>query len=151
MPGVVIVPSPESRDHEYGHAPAQNVHSEIEKLNQRVEEQARGPVGARLTRPGVGRSRHWRPTYSWAIQHDSRTARLWLVMGMIPHPAQRINSARNVVTSKFEWPQVPAINSETYTQREPDAGRKQFYSPRGTPGRLLQNVTGMPDLTWNEW
>ena len=56
--------------------------AEIEKLNQRVEEQACGRPGARLlmTHLGVGPSQRWRPRYSWAIQHDSPTARPWLVM-----------------------------------------------------------------------
>jgi hypothetical protein len=55
--------------------------AEIEKLNQRVEEQACGRVGARLlmTHPGVGR--HALATEVFlGDPADSQTARPWLVM-----------------------------------------------------------------------
>ena len=56
--------------------------AEIEKLNQRVEEQALGRAGARLlmTHPGVGPVTALATDCSWAIQIDSQTARPWLVM-----------------------------------------------------------------------
>jgi hypothetical protein len=56
--------------------------SDVEKLKQRVEEQAGERPGARLlmTIQEWGRSRRWRPTCSWVIQSGLQTARRWPVM-----------------------------------------------------------------------
>ena len=56
--------------------------TEIEKLNQRVEEQASQRPGARLlmTHPGVGPVTALATDVFLGDQHDSQTARPWLVM-----------------------------------------------------------------------